>query len=71
MAVFFLHDTRVAGVTPPCDIRIQVNPTDSLTTLLLQLVNRIESSYNEPAWFHCLHILCLEPRRACNWGRRT
>ena len=58
MPVFFLHDIRVAGATPQCDIAIQVNPSDYLGSMVEQLAERIARSYSEPAWFHCLHILC-------------
>lgn len=58
MPVFYLHDTRVEGATPQCDIPIQVNPGDSLVTRVSQLANQIESRYSEHAWFHVLHILC-------------
>jgi hypothetical protein len=58
MPIFFLHDARVSGATPECDIAVRVNSGDYLRTVVEQLANRITNRYNEGAWFHTLHVLC-------------
>ena len=68
MPVFFLHDSRVTGATPQCDIAVQVNPSDNLRTIAEQLAERIAQRYSEPAWFHSLHILCHGTQQGLQLG---
>ena len=58
MPNFYLHDSRVTGETPRCDIPVLVHPTDDLRTKVEELARQIERTYSEPAWNHTLHILC-------------
>jgi len=58
LPIFFLHDIRVTGETPQCDVSIRIGPTDDLGSQIRNLANRIDREYQPAGWYHVLHLLC-------------
>jgi hypothetical protein len=56
MANIFLHDVRVAGQTPRCDLPFRVNAGDPLTTMLTTFAGQVRSRF--PTRGHTLQIMC-------------
>jgi hypothetical protein len=58
MAVIYLHDDRVLGVTPACDLPVPCQAAENNFMILQRLATEIRSNVVEPGWFNTLVILC-------------